>query len=211
MARGLPAVAHSGENLLKIAPNILIGAPASGSPQARLFVAGQVKIVDLPYVTQYDEILGSLRLVGKVTGHSDRAENLIAAMNTRLAKVPANGNGRIAAYYQRRGFMTGTGTLVDDMMWRLGLRNLATVLNRPALAQLSLEEMVAANPDFLIVEDQGAAHDQGSEMLEHPALAHIPRLRISEAMTVCGGPEYPAALEILSRQIADHDRKAGAS
>src|SRR3546814_19390119 len=73
-------------------------------------------------------------------------------MDGELAGLPKPGKGRVAAYYQRRGYMTGTGTLIDELMTRLGLVNLAGQLGKPPLSQLSLEEMVAAEPDFLIVE-----------------------------------------------------------
>jgi iron complex transport system substrate-binding protein len=209
-AVGLRALAHSGEDLLRIAPDVLIGMPATGGPQARLFDGQGLRIVDVPFVTKYSEIAQNLRLVGDVTGHRDRAEALVANMGQRLAAIPANGRGRVAAYYQRRGFVTGAGTLVDDMMQRVGLTNLATKLGKPALAQMSLEEMVAAEPDFLIVEAESrTVTDQGSEMLQHPALSNIPRLSITEALTVCGGPEYPAAIQALTDQIALNDRKAG--
>src|SRR3546814_885929 len=98
--------------------------------------------------------------------------------------------------------MTGTGTLIDEMMGRVGLVNLARTLGKPPLAQLSLEEMVAAKPDFLIVESAtNTVTDQGSEMLHHPALADIPRISVPEAWTVCGSPAYADAARSIARQI----------
>src|SRR3546814_14550073 len=83
--------------------------------------------------------------------HPERGAALIARMEGELAGLPKPGKGRVAAYYQRRGYMTGTGTLIDELMTRVGLVNLAGQLGKPPLSQLSLEEMVAAAPDFLIV------------------------------------------------------------
>ena len=109
----------------------------------------------------------------------------------------------MAAYYQRRGFMTGTGTLIDDLMQRMGLVNLAAKLGRPPLSQLSLEEMVAARPDYLIVESAtDTVADQGTEMLHHPALAGIPRISIPQAWTVCGSPAYVDAARGMAQQLA---------
>ena len=96
--------------------------------------------------------------------------------------------------------MTGTGTLIDEMMNRVGLVNLANILGKPPLSQLSLEEMVAAKPDFLIVESAtDTITDQGSEMLHHPALKNIPRIRVPEAWTVCGSPDYTVAARSIVR------------
>jgi iron complex transport system substrate-binding protein len=92
--------------------------------------------------------------------------------------------------------------LVDDLMIRVGLTNLAGKLGKPSLSQLSLEEMIAAKPDYLIVESASdRITDQGTEMLHHPILDGIPRLRLPQAWTVCGGPAYVLAARSLSQQI----------
>jgi iron complex transport system substrate-binding protein len=83
----------------------------------------------------------------------------------------------------------------------VGLRNLAASLDRPVLSRLSVEEMVAARPDYLIVENRRVV-DRGTEMLRHPALAAIPRIYLPEAWTVCGGPSYPFAVRRLAEQLS---------
>ena len=158
--------------------------------------------VDLKSADTLDDIYASIRKVAEAVGHADRGEAMIAGMERDLASLPKPGRQRVAAYYQRRGYMTGTGTLVDDLMQRVGLVNLAAKLDKPVLTQLSLEEMVAARPDFLIVESASdTVVDQGTEMLHHPALDSIPRLHIPEAWTVCGGPAYVKAARTLSEQL----------
>jgi iron complex transport system substrate-binding protein len=89
---------------------------------------------------------------------------------------------------------------MDDMMHRVGLTNLATQLGLAPLANLPLEQFVAHRPDFLIT-GAGPVRDLGSAMLEHPAIARIPRLRLPGALADCGGPSYPAAVRLLSRQL----------
>ena len=105
--------------------------------------------------------------------------------------------------------MTGTGTLIDELMARVGLVNLAGKLGKPPLSQLSLEEMVAAQPDFLIVESAtDKVTDQGSEMLHHPALKDIPRISIPQAWTVCGSPAYTTAARSIVEQISRLEGKS---
>lgn len=214
LAKSYGSYGRSNEELLTLNIDMLVGMPATGSPQAQLLnAAGEgkppVALLDMPWSNSYADIQSNLRLLGDAIGKRAKADALIRAMDGQLESIKVNGRGRVAAYYQRRGFMTGTGTLVDDMMRRLGLVNLAEKLGKPALEQLSLEEMVMAQPDFLIYESASdLVDDQGSEMLHHPALRAIPRLTISEALTVCGGPEYPNAIRILSAQIAEFDERA---
>src|SRR3546814_13830557 len=117
-------------------------------------------------------------------------------MESELAGLPKPGEGRVAAYYQRRGYMTGTGTLIDELMTRVGLVNLAGQLGEPPLSQLSLEEMVAAEPDFLIVESAtDVGTDQGSVMLHHPARTEEGRVGEEDEMT------------FISRGWTDNEKK----
>jgi iron complex transport system substrate-binding protein len=75
------------------------------------------------------------------------------------------------------------------------------------LSQMSLEEMVAARPDYLIVEsDSERIVDQGTEMLHHPALDSIPRISIPQAWTVCGGPAYVQAARAISAAVTTRQK-----
>jgi iron complex transport system substrate-binding protein len=173
-------------------------------------LAGQhYRVLDLRMSNRLEDIYASIRETALAVGHPERGEALIAQMQRDLAAIPRVGNGKVAAYYQRRGYMTGTGTLIDDLMHRLGLVNLAHRLDKSPLSQISLEEMVAAQPDYLIVESAtNRVTDQGTEMLHHPALDGIARISIPEAWTVCGTPAYVLAARSIAEQIARHRQVA---
>jgi iron complex transport system substrate-binding protein len=203
-ARGLRILGSSAEELLAIRPDLILGMPGRGSALG-MIRDKPYRIVDIPPADSLDDIFASIRKTARAVGHRDRGEALITRMQRELAALPRPGHGKVAAYYQRRGYMTGTGTLVDDLMGRVGLVNLAGRLGKSPLAQVSLEEMVAARPDYLIVESAtDRVTDQGTEMLHHPALRAIPRISIPEAWTVCGGPAYALAARSIAQQIARH-------
>ncbi|UNU44432.1 ABC transporter substrate-binding protein [Sphingopyxis sp. YF1] len=207
-ARGLPLLSQSAEQILAIEPDLVAGMPASRSAALAALPHKNYPLLDLETADRPDQIYASIRQTAAAIGHPARGEALVARMERELAGLPKPGRGRVAAYYQRRGYMTGTGTLIDEMMGRLGLVNLAGRLGKPPLSQLSLEEMVAARPDFLIVESAtDIVTDQGSEMLHHPALAGIPRISVPQAWTVCGSPAYTRAVRSIADQIARHDAR----
>ncbi|CAN5454636.1 ABC transporter substrate-binding protein [soil metagenome] len=194
---------QSAEEILAIDPDLIVGIPARRSGIMAALAGHNYPVVDLKPAKSYDDIVAQIRQVAAAIGQVARGETLIAGMNAELASLPRASGKPVAAYYQRRGFMTGTGTLVDEMMTRVGLINLAVKLDKPVLAQLSLEEMLAAHPDYLIVESAtDRITDQGTEMLHHPILDGIARLHIPQAWTVCGGPAYVRAARSLSQQIA---------
>jgi len=202
-ARGLPLLSNSAEQILAIEPDLIVGMPASRSAALAALPSQTYPLLDLDTANRLDEIHASIRQTAAAVGHPERGTALIGRMEGELAGLPKPGRGRVAAYYQRRGYMTGTETLIDELMTRVGLVNLAAKLGKPPLSQLSLEEMVAAQPDFLIVESAtDKVTDQGSEMLHHPALAAIPRISVPQAWTVCGSPAYTQAARSMVEQIA---------
>lgn len=198
-ARGLRRVGASAEELLELRPDLIVGQ----SPALAALRGQSYRTIDPPFANSLDQIYASIRQVAAAVGHAGRGEAMIARMRRDMTALPRVGRGRVAAYYQRRGYLTGTGTLIDDLMTRLGLVNLAGRLGRPVLAQVSLEEMVAAQPDYLIVESgTERVSDLGTAMLHHPALRGMRRIAVPQAWTVCGGPAYVEAARSLARQIA---------
>lgn len=198
-AAHFPTIASSAEALLAARPDlILTGWPGQADAAMRAGLKAQMLLV--PPANSYAEIVAQIRLVAKAVGHPERGEALIRRMDMELAAIPKLGRGRTAADYQRHGYLSGAGTLMDDMMRRVGLRNLATELDLPPLANLPLEQLVAHRPDFLIT-GTGKARDLGSAMLDHPAIADIPRLRLPGALVECGGPFYPRTIQLLARQL----------
>lgn len=199
-AARFPTIGSSAEALLARQPDLLLtGWPGQADAAARAGLTARILVV--PPVNSYADIVAQIRLIADAVGHPERGQALIARMDAALAAIPKTGRGRVAADYQRRGYLSGAGTLMDEMMRRVGLANLATRLGRPALSNLSLEEFVAARPDFLITGG-GPARDIGSAMLDHPAIAGIPRIYLPGALVDCGGPSFPTAIRRLSDQLA---------
>lgn len=202
---GLPILRQSAEQLVAIRPDLVLGTPAREHGVLVALGHDSYRTLDLGSAANFPEIAAEIRRVAAAVGHKARGEQLVRRMAAELERLPRPGRGRVAAYYQRRGFLTGTGTLIDDLMRRVGLVNLAARLGRPVLSGLSLEELVAARPDFLIVDaEAGKDSDQGTEMLHHPALAGIPRLVLPQAWTVCGGPGYVDAARLLATELQRH-------
>ncbi|TVV70278.1 ABC transporter substrate-binding protein [Sphingomonas solaris] len=211
-AKGLPFTHRTAEEVFALKPDLIVGAPfRTKAVLARLKGQGAT-MLELPAKDGFDGIVATVRAIADATGHPDRGERLIATMRHDLAAIgPPPGRGRVAAYYQRGGYLTGTGTLVDEAFRRVGLVNLSGRLGKPALSTLSLEELALARPDFVVM-DSGTrrVRDRGTAQLHHPLLERaVPathRLYIPQALTVCGGAGFPKAVALLAAQgrAADH-------
>jgi iron complex transport system substrate-binding protein len=211
-AASLPFTHRSAEEILERRPDLVIGAPYRTKDVLKPLKARGVAMLDLPQKDGLDGVEESIRAVAGALGHPERGDALIASIRSQLATVGAPpGRGRTAAYYQRQGYLTGTGTLVDDMMRRVGLVNVAGRLGRPALSQIPLEQLVLAHPDFVVTEDgTRRGEDRSGAAIRHPLLDRALRpghhLYIPQALTVCGGPAYPRAVAMLADQIREADR-----
>ncbi len=211
-AKALPFTHRSAEEILERRPDLVIDAPYRTKTLLAPLKARGVTMLDLPQQDNLDGTEESIRLVAGALGHPERGTALIASIRSQLAAFDAPpGRGRSAAYYQRQGYLTGTDTLVDDLMHRVGLVNIAARLGRPALSQIPLEQLALARPDFVVTEEgTRAGEDRSGAMIRHPLLdAALPpghHLYIPQALTVCGGPGYPRAVAMLADQIrhADH-------
>jgi iron complex transport system substrate-binding protein len=211
-ASRLPITNGSIEAVLALDPDLVIASPFRAKDALAPVEGRGAKVVDLPPANDLPGIYANVRRMAAVVGHPDRGEALIANMQAQLAAIgPPPGRGRTAAYYQRRGYLTGGGTLIDEVIRRAGLVNLATRLGRPALSRMPLEALIAARPDFVLLDEIAAsAPDRSAELLHHPALdAAVPashRLRLNQALAVCDGPYFPAAIATLARDIRAADR-----
>ncbi|OBS50527.1 hypothetical protein A8B73_21335 [Methylosinus sp. 3S-1] len=205
-AKDYPVTKGEVEAVLALRPGLVITNPYRRADDLAL-LKGKVEILSLKPANSFAEVVEETRRIAAAIGQSERGEALARAMQTRVAAAGQRPIGGIAAHYQRGGYLTGPGTLMDDLMSRAGLDNLARRLNGGKIGRLSLEEIIARRPDYLVVSNAGGeGQDQGELVLEHPALARaVPaarRLHVPAAFTVCGGPSYPDALERLQAEAA---------
>jgi len=210
-AKAYPITQGQAEAVLALRPDLVIASPYQDASLAAM-LTGRVRFLDIGAAESFDEVVSQTRLIADAIGQHQRGEALVRSMQARVAAAGDRPLGGVAAHYQRGGYITGPGTLMDDLMGRAGLVNLARRLNGGALGQVSLEQIIYDRPDFLIfTEGESPTQDEGSLSLEHPALnVAVPparRLHIPAALTICGGPSYPAALELLQAE-ADRARAA---
>ena len=211
-ARLYPTSQGQAEAVLALRPDLVIASPFRRA-EVQGLLTGEVHVLSLKPAESFDDVVKDTRIVAAAVGHPERGEALIAAMKARVDAAGRRPVGGIAANYQRGGFLTGPGSLMDDLMTRAGLINLSRRLHRGSIGRLSLEQIVYQHPDFLILADGASVgQDEGGLSLDHPALAQaVPpsrRLHIPAALAICGGPSYPAALERLQ---AEADRAKAAA
>jgi iron complex transport system substrate-binding protein len=144
-------------------PDVIVDYGAIGDTYASLADRVQQQ-TGVPYVLldgAFDRIPASLRLVGALTGEDARGEALaryardtVDDVTARVASVPASRRPRL--YYARgpRGLDTGlAGSITMEVIDRLGASNVAASMGRGGLVQVSLEQVLAWNPEVVVTTD----------------------------------------------------------
>ncbi len=200
LAQSYPAVKGDVEEILQLQPDlVLVGRYTTVLTQNMLRELGiPLVLLDLP--RSLDDAYAQIDLVGDALGQSAGAQALV-----RRIKQAADGvrreMGSVVVYYPN-GFTTGTGSLIDSVLTRAGLHNLAVVYGAAAFSPLPLEQLVLAAPDYLIVDESGQGLPSlADELLQHPALAaQFPqRVVVPTQAWSCGTGHLQQAFSILDR------------
>jgi iron complex transport system substrate-binding protein len=102
----------------------------------------------------------NLALVAQMTGHNEEAAKLIESLKARVDAVDkkiAPLSSRISVFYELDGtdpakpYTAGKGTFITLLIERAGGSNIASDLD--GYPQLSLEQVVAADPAFILLGD----------------------------------------------------------
>jgi iron complex transport system substrate-binding protein len=107
--------------------------------------------------------------------------------------------------YSPNGYTIGDNTLENDVLRAAGYRNLAAEIGIDHFQQISLETLVTANPERILIDNY--AYNQNSlaySYINHPVLKHlIPeanRMYVPSQLRDCAGPQVAEEIAWL----ADH-------
>jgi iron complex transport system substrate-binding protein len=206
-ARRFPATRGSGEEIVRFSADLaLIGAYDAPYTRALLAEKGVPTFALAPW-SSLEEGRAQIRALAARLGHPERGEALIARIDAAAARAKGAA-GRPASFLilHRRGYAPGARSVTSEIARIAGMVDLAPALGVADGGFVSLEAVIAARPDYLIVSDLDArAPDRGKELLAHPALAALyppeRRLVSPDPMTLCAGPVTPAAIDALAAEI----------
>lgn len=212
-ARQFPRLSGAAEDVLILEPDVVVAGRFTRLATRQLLKDKGVRVVEFDSAPSLDDVKKSIRLMGDVTQHPDRALAEISRLDAAIAhahQVAARKPYRVLAV-SRRGWVSGRDSLTSSLLANAGLSNAAGDLGIKSGGFASLETIVSLKPDFILVsEDSGFAEDEGAAFLLHPALERLypasKRIVIPERLTVCGGPMLAEALERLASELerVDH-------
>jgi iron complex transport system substrate-binding protein len=152
------------EVVLKVAPDLIIDFGSVRDTYASLAdnVQEQTKI---PYVLidgRLEATPKALRLLGEILGVEERAERqaayveaTFAEIDAVLAAVPADKRPRVYLARGPDGLETGVvGSINAEIIERAGGRNVAEAAGQRGLVRVSMEQVIAADPEIILTWDR---------------------------------------------------------
>jgi iron complex transport system substrate-binding protein len=209
-AASVPVNHAQAEEVAALKPDlVVVGAFTARSTAAVLRRLG-MPVLEIGVPRDIDGIRAQIRQVAAALGQAERGEAMIAAMDARLAAIRAPDSPPLAVVLRPNGFTAGRGSLVDEILRRAGVRNLAAEQGLENYGEIPLERVALAGVRLLILnQPENGAPSLGEAMLDHPILAALPGLRpvlVPPRLWTCGGPEVADAAALIAaaaRQVGE--------
>jgi iron complex transport system substrate-binding protein len=207
-AAQFPKLSGEAEDVLVLRPDVVVAGRYTKRATRELLKEKGLRVAEFDAARSLDDAKKQIRQMGDLVQHPDRADAEIKRLDTAIAharEIVSRKPYRVLAL-SRRGWVSGSDSLISSLLATAGLSNAATELGTKLGGFASLEAIVSLRPDFLLVsEASDFAEDEGRAFLLHPALERFypasKRLVIPEKLTVCGGPRLSEALDRLASEL----------
>lgn len=152
------AVVHMGEieSVLSMEPDLVVVAAYSNSNLVRFLSALNIPVVRITDFHSFNDVMNTIRMLGKVTGWQNRSEMLVGKIQQRIKRVQKRVAGlkrpRVL-YFSENGSTQGLHTLLDDKITLAGGINVASEIGIEGAIQMSHELAISLEPDVVLVSD----------------------------------------------------------
>jgi iron complex transport system substrate-binding protein len=216
LAAGLPVNHGAAEEVVRLDADLVVAAEYSARASLALLRRIGTPVVEVEIADSLAGVVAAVETLGGALGVPARAEAVVARLRARLARLAdaAPGRGRAALVYRTGGYVASGSGLIDELLAVLGLGNLATENGFRAGAVPSVEALVRARPDLLLVE----AYRPGQPSLAAARLGHraLGALRararvvaVPAPLWACPSPFIADAGEAIAAALAAPDGRRG--
>ncbi len=205
-ARKYPVNEGHAEQIFNLQPDIVIVGQYSKQHTVAMLQEVNLQIETLPIANNIETVFQNILNVAQWVGHPQRGIDLVDQLRERLSVIEApEGSKPIAAVFDPNGYTSGKLSLRGEMMETAGFQNAASLAGIESYGKLSLEAIIALQPDALVESPYSpGTWSRAQAMSQHPALLnagvnpHI--IHVPSRMTVCGGPWTIDVIEQLQSE-----------
>lgn len=201
------------ELIVSLEPDLVLSAEINTAEQVNQLEDLGLTVYYLKNPLTLEEMYSNVEIVAQLTGHADEAATLIESLKARVAAVDqkiAPISSRPSVFYEldatdpAKPFTAGKGTFITQLIDRAGGYNIASELE--GYPQMSLEQVVAADPAFIILGDarygvtpESIAQRPGWENLSAVKSGKV--LPFNDDLVSRPGPRLVDALEELAKLL----------
>lgn len=180
-----------------------------------------IPVVDIPEANTISEISPRIFAVADALGVNGSGDELAAETDTKLKQASSNvGTEKTIAFLYLRGnagvyLIGGKGSGADSIIDSLGARDAGTLIGIEGFAPLTAESLAKANPDILMVMNEGLESVGGIEkLLALPGISSTSAGRNSaviqadDRVLLTFGPQTPNVVTCLAEQLASFNELA---
>ncbi len=191
----------SAESVVALEPDLVL-MYANTNPRLKTALdRAHIPLVEVPWANSFADIRNVTHMLGEKLGAEDRAQELLAGMDEKIADVRSRAVGPPVStlLYETNGYAS-IGGVTEEAMKIAGLSNAAPQFHMTRMGTIPVEEVITAVPDLLILGGrQDEANTRADMVLRHPALSALKDRTTMEwaALTplVCPGPWSAQAVE----------------
>lgn len=215
LARGIPTNEGLAEEVLGANPDLVISGMYTTRGAVDFLKRQGRPVLDLGVPESFAEARAQIVEVAGALDVPGAGQTLISEMDAKLAAhppLPPAARPKVMMLGPN-GFATSYGPLVDEMMDRAGLINIAAELGGHGRASVPLETAILGGIDILVVDaDERSGPALALEVLDHPAVRALKRgvevVALPSKLWTCAGPQLADAVAILASAAARHIAKA---
>lgn len=204
VARRIPANHGVVEQVLAMKPDLVIAGAYTTRATVGLLKRVGARPREFGVPRNLAEMRAQIREMAALLGEEARGEALVADIDTRLTALAKRRRPKPlrAIVLRPNGFTVGRGSLVDEILTRAGLVNIAAELGIESYGQIPLETVALAGAEILVLNDTpDSPPSLAHEVLHHPVIARLSdRLRpvpLPSRLWTCAGPSVVDAIELL--------------
>lgn len=210
------------ETVLSLDPTLVLADKSDENSDAvtKLTELG-IPVVEIPAANSISEISPRIISIANALGVSDAGEELASETNAKLEQASSTvGTEKTIAFLYLRGnagvyLIGGKGSGADAIISALGARDAGTLIGVEGFAPLTAESLAKANPEILMVMNEGLESVGGVEkLLALPGISSTSAGRNSaviqadDRVLLTFGPQTPNVVTCLAEQLASFNELA---
>ena len=163
-ARQFRVLSGGAEDILQLHPDIVVASLYDKRSTRELLKEKGIRLAEFAVPRNLDEVKAQIREMGDLVGHPDRAKAEVTRLDDAIARARATVSQHRYKVLplSRRGWVSGSDSLLSSLLAETGLFNAAGDLGITSGGYASLEAIVSVRPDFIVVADASArAEDDG--------------------------------------------------